>query len=78
MTFFSAQPPQSRNPPEMLALSIKQPWSWLIVFGHKDIENRSWPTRYRGRFLIHAGRILKCRSLSRWAESSVRLSWSDA
>jgi hypothetical protein len=26
------------------------------VFGHKDIENRSWPTRYRGRFLIHAGK----------------------
>jgi hypothetical protein len=56
MTFFSAQPPQSRNPPEMLALSIKQPWSWLIVFCHKDIENRSWPTRYRGMFLIHAGK----------------------
>jgi hypothetical protein len=39
------------------ALSIKQPWSWLIVNGHKDIENRDWPTRFRGQVLIHAGRL---------------------
>lgn len=38
----------------VLALSIRQPWAWLIVAGHKDIENRSWPTKVRGRFLIHA------------------------
>ena len=40
----------------MKALSIMQPWAWLIVAGHKDIENRSWPTRYRGPVLIHAGK----------------------
>lgn len=40
----------------MKALSILQPWAWLIVHGHKDIENRSWPTRFRGRFLVHAGK----------------------
>jgi len=44
------------RPPDGLALSIMQPWSWLIAAGHKDIENRSWPTRFRGRFLIHAGK----------------------
>jgi hypothetical protein len=38
------------------ALSIQQPWAWLIAAGHKDIENRTWPTRFRGRFLIHAGK----------------------
>jgi hypothetical protein len=37
------------------ALSIRQPWAWLIVNGHKDIENRDWPTNFRGRLLIHAG-----------------------
>jgi len=26
----------------MKALSIKQPWAWLICAGYKDIENRSW------------------------------------
>lgn len=40
----------------MKALSIQQPWSWLIVNGHKDIENRDWPTRFRGPVLIHAGK----------------------
>ena len=38
------------------ALSIRQPWAWLIVNGWKDIENRSWPTRFRGSVLIHAGK----------------------
>lgn len=42
----------------MIALSIRQPWAWLIVNGFKDIENRDWPTRYRGRFLVHAGKKL--------------------
>lgn len=39
----------------MKALSIRQPWAWLIVNGHKDIENRDWATNFRGRVLIHAG-----------------------
>ncbi len=38
----------------MKALSIRQPWAWLIVHGGKDIENRSWHTKFRGRFLVHA------------------------
>ncbi|MGI6375172.1 MAG: ASCH domain-containing protein [Anaerolineae bacterium] len=39
----------------MKAISIHQPWADLIVLGDKDIENRSWTTRHRGRVLIHAG-----------------------
>ncbi|RJG10972.1 ASCH domain-containing protein [Pseudomonas cavernicola] len=38
----------------MKALSIRQPWAWLIIYGGKDIENRTWHTKYRGRFLVHA------------------------
>jgi hypothetical protein len=41
----------------MKALSIRQPWAWLIVQGYKDIENRTWRTDYRGLVLIHAGYI---------------------
>jgi hypothetical protein len=26
----------------MKALSVKQPWAWLICAGYKDIENRNW------------------------------------
>jgi hypothetical protein len=36
-------------------LSIRQPWAWAIVEGFKDVENRSWSTRYRGQLFIHAG-----------------------
>jgi hypothetical protein len=54
----------------MKALSIRQPWAWLIVRPDitdpiarklaaasgmmKDFENRDWSTTFRGRFLIHA------------------------
>lgn len=57
----------------MKALSIRQPWAWLIVRPDlvgaaraaaiasgeiKDIENRSWPTRFRGRVLVHASKSM--------------------
>lgn len=42
----------------MKALSIRQPWAWLIVNGHKDIENRTWESLYRGPILIHAGQTM--------------------
>jgi hypothetical protein len=42
-----------------VALSIRQPWAWLIVNGFKDIENRDWPTPFRGEFLVHAGLTCK-------------------
>lgn len=38
-----------------LAFSVRQPWAWLIVHGHKPVENRDWPTRLRGVVGIHAG-----------------------
>jgi hypothetical protein len=38
------------------ALSIRQPWAWLIVNGWKNIENRNWRTSYRGPVLIHAAK----------------------
>jgi len=38
----------------MKALSIKQPWATLIAHGIKDIENRTWRTKFRGRIYIHA------------------------
>jgi hypothetical protein len=38
----------------MKCLSIRQPWAWAIINGGKDIENRTWSTKFRGRFLVHA------------------------
>lgn len=40
--------------PAEVALSVRQPWAWAIVSGRKDVENRTWTTRYRGRLMIHA------------------------
>lgn len=48
--------PGTREPITIHALSIRQPWAWFLAAGHKDVENRSWPTRFRGRILIHAAR----------------------
>jgi len=35
-------------------LSISQPFADLIISGKKSIELRSWNTKFRGEFLIHA------------------------
>jgi hypothetical protein len=43
-------------PDTPVCLSIRQPWAWLIVHGHKTIENRSWRAWKRGRILIHTGK----------------------
>ena len=37
------------------ALSIKQPYPHHIFHDGKDVENRSWGTRGRGWFIVHAG-----------------------
>lgn len=40
----------------MKAISIMQPWAWLIVHGFKDVENRVWRSDFTGRVLIHASK----------------------
>lgn len=40
----------------MKALSIQQPWAWLIANGYKDVENRTWRSAFCGPVLIHAGK----------------------
>lgn len=38
------------------ALSIRQPWAWATIHAGKDIENRDWPTKFRGPVCIHAAK----------------------
>jgi hypothetical protein len=47
---------QKSNTMFMKALSIKQPWAYLIIEGIKDIENRKWTPSsiFRGKIYIHA------------------------
>lgn len=43
----------------MKAITLKQPWAWAVIFGGKDIESRSWSTKYRGPLMIHAGKAFR-------------------
>jgi len=48
------------------ALSLIQPWAELIVSGKKTIELRTWNTKFRGVFYVHASMKTnkdKCREL---------------
>lgn len=40
----------------MKALTLHQPWAWLVAEGLKQYETRSWATSYRGPLAIHAGK----------------------
>jgi ASCH domain len=59
--------------PRIYAISLKQPWAALLVMGRKTIEVRSWPTRVRGRVLIHAARIPDDRPEAwQWVDDEIR------
>lgn len=48
----------------MKALTVCQPYAHLISRGLKPIENRDWPTFYRGPLYIHAGKSKQWLNLS--------------
>lgn len=57
----------------MKALSIQQPWAWLIVNAAvyaepKLVENRSRKTSHRGPFLVHASKTFDLRGYRRVLE----------
>ncbi len=57
----------------MKALSIRQPWAWMILHAGKDIENRERPTRFRGRVLIHASKGMTANEYERAYTFAVRI-----
>ena len=52
----------------MKALTVRQPWAWAIAVGEKTVENRGWPTRYRGPLAIHAA---KAPDLEGWTDPAI-------
>ena len=56
----------------MKALSIRQPWAWLIIHGGKNIENRTWHTKHRGRFLVHASKSMTSKEYCDGLEFAMR------
>jgi len=60
-----------------VAISVRQPWAWLIIHAGKDIENRCWPTKFRGPVLIHAAKgmtEMEYREACRFMATDSRLS----
>jgi hypothetical protein len=49
----------------MKCLSIKQPHAELLVSGRKTIELRTWNTKFRGEFLIHASKKIDKKACER-------------
>jgi hypothetical protein len=39
-------------------LSLRQPYAELVVAGRKTIETRTWKTNFRGKFLVHASKVI--------------------
>lgn len=56
-------------PSELPCISVRQPWADLIVDGVKDIENRTWPTDFRGAILVHAPRKVDWPAADRFRDS---------
>ena len=66
----------------MKVLCVRQPWAHAIIYGKKNVENRTWATTYRGPMLIaaSAGKI----TARRWeliqkylAERKAKIELSD-
>ncbi|HYQ66159.1 hypothetical protein [Actinophytocola sp.] len=49
------------------AVSVARPWAGLILHRGKDVENRTWSTRYRGLLVIHASQ-----SWDQWPDDIAR------
>jgi hypothetical protein len=41
---------------DIRSLSIRQPWTDLLLAGIKRVENRTWNTAWRGQMALHAGK----------------------
>jgi ASCH domain len=51
---------------EYHVLSLHPEWAWAVLYGGKNVENRTWETQHRGPLLIHAS-LPKC--------SAAELAW---
>lgn len=62
----------------MRALSLLQPWAWLVAEGHKPVENRRWhlPMKMRGvPFLIHSSGSRQKSEFAAAKELAGRVAW---
>ncbi|HXO26303.1 MAG TPA: ASCH domain-containing protein [Thermoanaerobaculia bacterium] len=48
------------------ALTVRQPWASLIIWGLKGVEIRSWSTDLRGTLVIHASKTVDDAAMRRF------------
>lgn len=53
------------------ALSIRQPWAELILRNRKKIEIRTWESKYRGKVLLHTGKIIDEISMKKYGMTNL-------
>jgi hypothetical protein len=46
--------------PPLYALSVRQPWAWLIVQGYKTFENRDWSPNSPPRQFVKNQQAFRC------------------
>ncbi len=56
----------------MKTLSLKQPFAELVVSGKKTIELRSWNTKFRGEFLVHASKGVDVKAMEKFGFFDVK------
>jgi hypothetical protein len=47
-------------------ITIRQPWASSIIHGGKDIENRTWITKYRGPIYIQSSASIRMAEMVGW------------
>jgi len=57
----------------MKCLSVSQPYAYLIISGKKTIELRTWNTKFRGEFLVHAPLKVKTDACERLGMDKTKL-----
>jgi hypothetical protein len=40
------------------AISIRDPWISAVLYAGKRVENRTWPTKYRGPIYLHSSKSI--------------------
>lgn len=48
----------------MKALTVRNPWAWAIIYGGKDVENRSVRTNHLGTVAIHTAKAVDTEAMT--------------
>ena len=56
----------------MKVITVKQPYASLIAYGYKELEFRTWKTKYRGEIFIHAGLGIDKKAMEKYKSLNIK------